>query len=223
MEKLSTLKMNTAPDYYVKGLLDIEHKKVEILQMKLDELTKNKEIKEDKMLDNNNMIVEDAPMVDTSVEEVLPVEADELDTIAISDVQEQSVNDTVIENVDNSTLATFVASKLDYEFANMILVKPLDVEKVFKTLTVPEDSGEKDEDGEPIMQMTIKQIETESLLRKGVVLAIPYSLSLNADKLNGMPINVGDIVVFPNKRSIDFDLFKDSALVPHYEVLAKVA
>jgi len=223
MDTLSSVTVGKTPDYYIQGLLEIEKKKVEILSKQLEELT----IKKDKtnMLDNNNMIVEEAQVVvDPSVEIAVPTaEVDEPQTNG--EVQEQLVEDAVIENVDNSTLINIVTEKLNYEFANMILVKPLDVEKVFKTLTVPEDSGEKDEDGEPIMQMTIKQIETESLLRKGIVLSIPYSISLNLDKEGNtnMPINVGDTVVYPNKRSIDFDLFKDSALVPAYEVLAKVA
>ena len=138
-------------------------------------------------------------------------------------VQEQSVNETVIENVSNETIAKAVASKMGYEFSNMILVKPMDVEKVTKTLTVPEDSGEKDEEGQPLMQMTIKDIETESLLRKGVILALPASYKSTEGKEGILNLQVGDIVVYPNKRSIDFDLFKDSALVPYYEVLAKVA
>lgn len=137
--------------------------------------------------------------------------------------EEQVVDLSTIENVSNETLANTINEKVGYEFAQMILVKPMEVEKVFKTLTVPEPSGEKDEEGEDIMQMTIKQVETESLLRKGVVLAIPTSMTAVEGKVAGMQINVGDIIVYPNKRSIDFDLFKDSQLVPNYEVLAKVA
>ena len=154
--------------------------------------------------------------------ELKPIKQGKMEEIQ-NNVQEQSVNETVIENVDNVTLANIVADKVNYEFANMVLVKPMDVEMVFKTLTVPEDSGEKDEEGEPVMQMTIKQIETESLLRKGVVLATPASFKATEGKEGMLVLNVGDIVVYPNKRSIDFDLFKDSALVPYYEILAKVA
>jgi len=154
--------------------------------------------------------------------ELKPIKQGKMEEIQ-NNVQEQSVNETVIENVDNVTLANIVADKVNYEFANMVLVKPIDIEKVFKTLTVPEDSGEKDEEGQPIMQMTIKQIETESLLRKGVVLATPASFKATEGKEGMLVLNVGDIVVYPNKRSIDFDLFKDSALVPYYEILAKVA
>jgi len=154
--------------------------------------------------------------------ELKPIKQGKMEEI-LNNVQEQSVNKAVIENVDNTILANIVAEKVNYEFANMVLVKPMDVEMVFKTLTVPEDSGEKDEEGQPVMQMTIKQIETESLLRKGVVLATPASFKATEGKEGMLVLNVGDIVVYPNKRSIDFDLFKDSALVPYYEILAKVA
>jgi len=141
----------------------------------------------------------------------------------IKDIQEQTVADVAsIENMDNVTLAQAISDKLGYEFSNMILVKPLDIEKVTKTLTVPEDSGEKDEEGNAIMQMTIKQVETDSMLRKGIVIAVPVSLSAVKDTDITLKINIGDTIVYPNKRSIDFDLYKDSALISHYEVLAKV-
>ena len=137
--------------------------------------------------------------------------------------QEQSVNDTVIENMDNRTLANVVADKLEYDFATLILVKPLPVEMTYKTLTVPEDSGEKSEDGEAIMQMTIKEVETESLFRKGVVLSIPLSLQKLKENgtSTGIDYTIGDTIVYPSKRSMDFDLFKDSALVAPFEVIAK--
>jgi co-chaperonin GroES (HSP10) len=137
------------------------------------------------------------------------------------EVQEQLLNN--IENVDNAVIAAAVSDKVGYEFSQLILVKPLELEKVFKTLTVPEDSGEKDEDGEVIMQMTIKQIETESMLRKGVVIKLPASMDATRGKEGMLQLKVGDIIVYPNKRSIDFDLFKDSALVAFHEVLARVA
>jgi len=132
-------------------------------------------------------------------------------------VQEQ----LTIENVDNTILANAVANNVGYEFANMILVKPMEIEKVTKTLTVPEDSGEKNEEGEPIMQMTIKDVVTESLLRKGTIISIPASLRVTEYKDGLLHLNIGDVIVFPNKRSIDFDLLKDSLLVPYYEVLAR--
>ena len=136
--------------------------------------------------------------------------------------EEQLVEVPTIENMSNEVLANTISEKIGYRFTNLILVKPLELEKVYKTLTVPEYSGEKDEDGEAIMQMTIKQIETESMLRKGVVLKLPVSMEATKGKEGMLQLSVGDIIVYPNKRSIDFDLFKDSALVAYHEVLSVV-
>jgi len=208
---LNKIILGVTPDYLVQMALEVEKKRIESLSSQLNKLTGNNNMIE-------NLIVDAPQMVDAS-ELVMDPTVDSV----VGDVQEQSVNKAVIENVDNVVLANIVADKVIYEFANMVLVKPMDVEMVFKTLTVPEDSGEKDEEGEPVMQMTIKQIETESLLRKGVVLATPASFKATEGKEGMLVLNVGDIVVYPNKRSIDFDLFKDSALVPYYEILAKVA
>jgi co-chaperonin GroES (HSP10) len=138
------------------------------------------------------------------------------------EVQEQSVNATAIENMDNSVLANYIDEKLGYDFTKLILIKPLQIDKVYKTLTVPEDSGEKDENGDAIMQMTIKQVETESVLRKGIVISLPTSMSANDNKTAGKEIKPGDTVVYPNKRSIDFDLLKDSALVDPFDIIAVV-
>jgi len=141
--------------------------------------------------------------------------------------QEQLIKDAGIENMGNEELATVIEAKLGYSFAKQILVKPLPVEKVFKTLTVPTATEEMEEDEEgnkiPVMEMKETQVETESMLRKGVVISIPESLKANDNKFAGMTINLGDTIVFPNKRSMDFDLFKDSALVDAFDVIAKVA
>lgn len=134
---------------------------------------------------------------------------------------ENEPQEQFIENMGNDVLAVNIADKLGYEFSKYVLVKPMPIEKVFKTLTVPEDSGEKDAEGEPIMQMTIKEVETDSKLRRGVVISIPVSIQSITDKQ--LIVKPGDIIVYPNTRSIDFDLYKDSALVEPYDIVAKVA
>jgi co-chaperonin GroES (HSP10) len=134
----------------------------------------------------------------------------------IIDTQEQ-----VIENVSNEVIANSISDKLGFEFSKYILVKPMPLDKVYKTLTVPEKSGEKDEEGEDIMQMTIKEVEVESKLRRGVVIIMPTNMLVNDNTIAGMKINVGDTIIYHNTRSIDFDLFKDSALVEPYDVVAK--
>jgi len=174
-----------------------------------------------------NSIPEDAKEIINrnidSIVELLYNDDDEIIMIESMDNIENKIQELNVENVDNSTLANIVAEKVGYEFARHILIKPLDVQKVYKTLTVPEDSGEKSEDGEPIMQMTIKEIETESILRTGVVISTPSTMKANENKIAGLEIKTGDVIVFPKTRMMDFDLFKDTALVEPFDVIGIVA
>ena len=139
-------------------------------------------------------------------------------------MEEQVMNTTQeqssIENVSNEALANTVADGLNMSFTKMILVKPLEPIKITKTLTVPEDSGEKDEEGNPIMQMTIKDVENESNFRKGVIISLPYSIKATNGLVSGIEAKAGDIIVYNHKRSIDFDLYKDSVLVDPFDVIA---
>ena len=124
-----------------------------------------------------------------------------------------------IENVSDETLANIVSEGIKYDFTKFILVKPLEIQLVMKPLTAPQPTGELDENGEEVLEMVKTEVETESTFRRGVVLSIPASVKEN--KLNGtIDLKVGDIIIFPNKRSMDFDLFKDSALVEPFDVVA---
>lgn len=124
-----------------------------------------------------------------------------------------------IENISDETLANIVSEGIKYDFTKFILVKPLEVQLVMKPLTAPQPTGELDENGEEILEMVKTEVETESTFRRGVVLSIPANVKEN--KLNGnIDLKVGDIIIFPNKRSMDFDLFKDSALVEPFDVVA---
>lgn len=133
----------------------------------------------------------------------------------VINVQEQ-VSEMQLENMSNETLANVVAKSIKYRFPKAILVKPLEAEKVTKTLTVPEDSGEKDENGDPIMQMTIKQVEVDSVYRKGIVIAMPTSTG----DANLYDVKIGDTIVYPDRYAVDFDLYKDSALVEPFYIVA---
>ena len=55
--------------------------------------------------------------------------------------------------------------------------------------------------------------------RKGIVLRLPSGYQWQDE--NNHP-EVGDVVAYPRKASIDFDLFKDSQLVNPYNVVAFV-
>jgi hypothetical protein len=157
-----------------------------------------------------------------NVDSIMDLLYDDEDIITIETmIEEKDVQGLNVGNVDNATLANVVADKIGYDFSKHIIIKPLEIEKVYKTLTVPEDSGEKDEEGEPIMQMTIKQIETESLHRTGVVIGLPSTAKSVDNTWFGMQINLGDVILFPKNRMTDFDLFKDSALVEPFDILGK--
>lgn len=124
-----------------------------------------------------------------------------------------------IENISDETLANIVSEGIKYDFTRFILVKPLEVQLVMKPLTAPQPTGELDENGEEILEMVKTEVETESTFRRGAVLSIPANIKEN--KLNGnIDLKVGDIIIFPNKRSMDFDLFKDSVLVEPFDVVA---
>lgn len=132
--------------------------------------------------------------------------------------------------MDQSVLAESVAEKIEYDFLDNFLVKPLDVVRVTKQFAKPvsNETASKDENG--IEAVDYKDVETEvkevdSDFRKGVVLKVPYSYTaqLNDDKINYLPkINVGDIVVFRDRAGSYFDLLKDSKLIKYYEIVAVV-
>lgn len=132
--------------------------------------------------------------------------------------------------IDQSELAQSVAEKIEYDFLDNFLVKPLDVIRVTKQFTKPvsEKPSEKDKNG--VDAVDYDEVETEvkevdSDFRKGVVLKIPYSYSaqLNDDKINYLPkISVGDIVVYRDRSGSHFDLLKDSKLLKYYEIIAVV-
>ena len=122
--------------------------------------------------------------------------------------QEQSI----IENVSDQTLAQVVADGIKYEFQKYVLVKPLAVDMVKKVVTMPvKIEDEFDAEGEPVMEMKESEVEIESIFRRGIVIK-----SIHAG------YNVGDTIVYPNRRSMDFDLIKDSALVEPFDIVAKI-
>lgn len=116
-------------------------------------------------------------------------------------------------DVSNEVLLNVVQQGLPYEMMRDVLVKPLATVKVKRMTNVPKKTDEVDEEGQPIMEMEMKEIEVDSAFRTGVVIALPANVDINP------AIKVGSVVVFPHKYSIDFDLFKDSVLVKPYDVI----
>lgn len=132
--------------------------------------------------------------------------------------------------IDQSELANDVSSKIEYDFLDFFLIKPLDAIKVTKEFTKPviENPAKKDENG--VEAIDYDKVETEvkevdSDFRKGVVLKVPttYIAQLNNDKDNHLTkINVGDVIVFNERAGRYFDLLKDSRLIRLYDIVAIV-
>lgn len=120
-------------------------------------------------------------------------------------------------NKEEASLIESVVNKLEYNFTRDILVKPLPEEYVEKEIINPIPTGNKDEDGveEFDSEKSIEKVPTT--FKKGIVLAIPSGYEWQ-DKDNHP--EVGDIIAYPRKTAIDFDLFKDSQIVNPYNVVA---
>ncbi len=120
-----------------------------------------------------------------------------------------------VANVSDEVLANVVNGGVGYNMVKDILVKPLPVTKLLRVVNVPTKTDEVDEEGQPIMEMKQEEVEVDSSFRTGIVIALPPS---------GVPegINVGTKVVYPNKYAMEFDLFKDSVLIKHYDIVATI-
>lgn len=96
-----------------------------------------------------------------------------------------------------------------------VLVKPMPVEKIEKTLVVPDEEANKDkklgEDGD-VLETKEEVKEVEMNVRKGVVLRIGQSIK-------DEPFKEGDTVVFNVKSGMAFEAFKDSILLKRFEIL----
>lgn len=125
-----------------------------------------------------------------------------------------------IEIVDQSKLAESVAEKINYEFRNQFLVKPLDpvmVEKEFSKPIPASDQKTTDENG--IEATDYDEVATEiksvpSDYRKGVVIKVPAEY-----KNTNFDINPGDIVIYREGAGRWFDLCKDTQLVEMYSII----
>lgn len=121
--------------------------------------------------------------------------------------------------IDQSELATDVASKIPYEFTDCFLVKLLDPIKVKKEFQVPvpkDEKPKKDKNGIEAVDFEetrteIKEVDSD--YRKGVVLKVPYIDTMHQ-------IKVGDVIVFRDATTRFFDLLKDSKLVRSYDIVA---
>ena len=129
--------------------------------------------------------------------------------------------------IDQSQLAEDLSSKIKYDFRNYFLVKPLDPVKVNKEFTEPvakDSTPKKDKDGVEAVdyddvKTEIKEVDSD--YTRAVVLKLPYEYTHPYDaKTPQMEIKLGDVVIYKNRRSMDFDLLKDSQLVALYDIIA---
>lgn len=126
-------------------------------------------------------------------------------------------------NVDQHVLAEDISGKIDFEFMDYFLVKPLDPIKIKKEFLKEnvDNKAVKDDNGIEAVDFNENDIEireVDSDFRKGIVLKIP--VSFYTDKNIQDRIKVGDTVVFYERAGKPFDLLKDSRLVRYYDILA---
>lgn len=132
------------------------------------------------------------------------------------------------ENVDQSVLANDISDKIEYDFIDMFLVKPLDVVKVTKSFMKPVSEKKATVDENNVEAVDYDTVETEvkevdSDFRKGIVLKIPHTYSSDTNANGNLPkINIGDVVVFRERSGWHFDLLKDSKLIKYYDIIAVV-
>lgn len=133
--------------------------------------------------------------------------------------------------IDQSELAQDVSNKIEYDFVDYFLVKPLDVVKVTKAFTKPVSESTAKKDENDVAAIDYEKTETEvkevdSDFRKAIVLKVPHTYSAQEkddDRKACLPnISVGNVVVFRDRAGLYFDLLKDSKLIKYYDIIAIV-
>lgn len=120
--------------------------------------------------------------------------------------------------MDQSVLANDISNKIEYEFRNQFLVKPLDPVMVNKEFSKPiAKESRKDEEG--IEATDYDEVETEvksvpSDYRRGVVIKVPAEY-----KSDNFEIKIGDIILYKDRTAQWFDLCKDTQLVDMYAII----
>lgn len=130
------------------------------------------------------------------------------------------------DKISQVEVAKTVSNGLDYVFIDHFLVKPLDEVMVEKEFSKPVVKGEPTEkDG--IVAQDYDEVETEvkevpADYRKGVVIKVPhrYTSWQKKEDSDTPEIKIGDIVTFHKSAMRYFDLFKDSAILRGYDIIA---
>ena len=120
--------------------------------------------------------------------------------------------------MDQSVLANDISNKIEYEFRNQFLVKPLDPVMINKEFSKPiAKENRKDEEG--IEATDYDEVETEvksvpSDYRRGVVIKVPAEY-----KADNFQVSIGDIIIYKDRTAQWFDLCKDTQLVDMYAII----
>lgn len=132
--------------------------------------------------------------------------------------------------IDQHELAESISNKINMDFFDCFVVKPMDPIKVKKEFTkLPEKTPTTDKEGVSAIDVTeedasnteIKEVDSD--FRKGVIIKIPHSYKAMEDMQQaGIPsgLKSGDIVLYRDRAGINFDLLKDSKLLKVYDILA---
>ena len=128
--------------------------------------------------------------------------------------------------IDQSQLAESISEKINMEFLDLFLVKPLAPIKVVKEFSkLPNTAPTKDKEG--VEAIDVDKVETEtkevdSDYRKGIIIKIPFCYKVNKEEWKGVTqdLKPGDTVLFRETSGLRFDLLKDSRLLRVYDILA---
>lgn len=120
--------------------------------------------------------------------------------------------------MDQSVLANDISNKIEYEFRNQFLVKPLDPVMINKEFSKPI-AKESRKDDEGIEAVDYDEVETEvksvpSDYRRGVVIKVPAEY-----KADNFQVSIGDIIIYKDRTAQWFDLCKDTQLVDMYAII----
>lgn len=143
-------------------------------------------------------------------------------SISMPSMTEEQMVMSQVENMSNKTIAEFVESKINFDFAKSYLVKMGDPIMVKRIVKVPKPLDEEaaksaqTADELPEMEMVEEEMDVESVYAYGYVLKVPASAAELKEKYN-----VGDKVYFRKMRATDFDIIPKSALVDQFDIVCK--
>jgi hypothetical protein len=133
---------------------------------------------------------------------------------------EDNIQEVQVESINQVVLAQSVSENIKYDVLKDVLVKPLEPVMIEKEVQVPKVKKTTNDEASSNIQ-EYDELETKierikSAFRRGVVLKLPIDIPTDTS----FKFNVGDIVVYNERMSKDFDLLKDSQLVKAYDIVA---